>query len=66
MQKYGVGRKFVETCICGYEETIYSEGVHVEPSGTIRVYDTDDIFKCPICEPKGTAKTRKAVDCSFH
>lgn len=55
--KFGGGSVSIEQCHkCGYEERFFSEGVHWDSStGVIRVNDTDDIFKCPICNPPETA-----------
>jgi len=51
---YGAGVVFNEICVlCGYEsEELYSSGVHESESGSLRIYDEDDVFKCPNCEEK--------------
>jgi len=63
MEKYGKGEVWVESCNCGYEQTLCSEGVHHDTTtGTIRVYDSDDIFSCPICET-AAGINKKAMNC---
>ena len=51
VSKYGAGETKTQKCkSCSYEQVIYSSGVHVSESGSVRVYGDEDTFHCPNCD----------------